>query len=462
MVVPDLHEWHRVVPDAEVRASDMGEAFTLEDYLAREAQVFQQVHERVETPVGAASGPGSAANRYDVRSISSARRAARDWNRTFEMIPPVTRGGALLVHGLTDAPYSMRAIAQTLSASGVYALALRVPGHGTVPGALTQAVAEDWMAAVRMGARHIRRTIGPDRPLVLVGYSNGAALVMRYALAAAADARLPAPSRIILLSPMIGVSPMARLARIISALGPVPVFEKARWLDVVPEYNPFKYNSFPANAATQSARVSSGLRAEIAAAEESGVIDRLPPILAFQSIVDATVSTPAVVHDLFDRLRGNRHELVVFDINRLSGLQPYIRDDDAALVATLAAGGPRAYRRTLITNVAADTLEVMARTVAPGATEFQDAPLGLAWPAQIFSLSHIALPFPADDPVYGVDPPPSPSASIALGRLSPRGEKAVLTVPTETLMRMSWNPFFPYIASRIGAWAQPETAVAVR
>ena len=72
----------------------------------------------------------------------------------------------------------------------------------------------------------------------------------------------------------------------ISALGPLPFFEKARWLDVIPEYNPFKYNSFPANAANQSYRVSSLLRAEVADASRSGLLDRLPPILAFQSVVD--------------------------------------------------------------------------------------------------------------------------------------------------------------------------------
>jgi alpha-beta hydrolase superfamily lysophospholipase len=368
------------------------------------------------------------------------------------MTPPAPRGGALLVHGLTDSPYSMRAIAERLQAEGFYVLALRMPGHGTVPGALTEAVAEDWMAAVRMGARHVRRAIGPDRPLALIGYSNGGALVLRYALEAAVDSRLPAPSRIVLISPMIGVSPAARLARMIGALGRFPFFEKARWLEVVPEYNPFKYNSFPTNAGTQSYRVSSSVQSEIAAAAASGVIDRLPPILAFQSIVDRTVSTQAVVGGLFDRLAGTRHELVVFDINRLSGLEPFIQPADAALVGTLSAGGPRTYRRTLITNAGADSLEGVARSVAPGGTTVQFEPLGLAWPKQMFSLSHVALPFPEDDPVYGATPPPGAPRQVALGRLSPIGEKGVLTVPIEVLMRAGWNPFFPYMSRRIAAW----------
>jgi hypothetical protein len=34
--------------------------------------------------------------------------------------------------------------------------------------------------------------------------------------------------------------------------------------------------------------------------------------------------------------------------------------------------------------------------------------------------------------------------------LSPRGERAVLIVGTDTLMRPSSNPFFPFIAERSG------------
>jgi alpha-beta hydrolase superfamily lysophospholipase len=305
------------------------------------------------------------------------------------------------------------------------------------------------MAAVRMGARHVRRRIGPRLPLILVGYSNGGALVMRYAVEAVGAASLPAPSAIVVISPMIGVSPTARLARFISALGPLPFFEKARWLDVLPEYNPFKYTSFPANAAQQSFEVSSALQADIVTLADRGELGRLPPILAFQSIVDATVSTAAVVQQLFDVLPRGGHELVVFDINRLSGLEPFIRPADASLAATLLAGGVRNYRRTLVTNVSRDTLDVKALRVEAGHGELHEDRLDLAWPRDLFSLSHVALPFPANDPIYGMEPPPS-SASVALGRLSPRGEKAILTVPVDTLMRVSWNPFFPYMAGRIG------------
>ena len=108
------------------------------------------------------------------------------------------------------------------------------------------------------------------------------------------------PQRLVLLSPMIGVPPFAWMARVISALGPVPAFEKARWLDVYPEYNPFKYTSFAANAGLQTWRLTRTLQAQVARVAADGRAAQLPPLLTFHSLVDSTVSTPAVVHALYD------------------------------------------------------------------------------------------------------------------------------------------------------------------
>jgi hypothetical protein len=244
------------------------------------------------------------------------------------------------------------------------------------------------------------------------------------------------------------------MARVISLLGPIPYFERARWLDVMPEYNPFKYNSFPANAAVQSWRLTTEVQAQILRLGKAGRLKGLPPVLAFQSLVDATVSTDAVVHALFDQLDGNGSELVVFDINRLSGLEPFIEPSAAALLSRLRDRSSRRYGRALVTNASRDSLEVVERSIAPNATEIATRPLGLSWPAEMFSLSHVALPFPIDDELYGRTPRQAPGDLIRLGILSPRGERAVLTVPVETLMRVSANPFFPYLAERVTRWTE--------
>ena len=441
--LPDLEPWHRLNTALEARAGDLSDTATLEDLLRREEAVFREVSERVDGAVSAGAD-ASVPNRYVTGSRSHPSRFATNWNRTQILDAPEPRAGALLVHGLTDSPYSMRAIAARLNGRNVYTLSLRMQGHGTVPGGLVRPQWEDWSAAVRVGVRHLRQRLGPDRPLVLVGYSNGGALMVKYALDALEDSQLPSVSAVILVSPMIGVSPMARFARTVSALG--PVVEKARWLDVFPEYNPFKYISFPANAGVQTSRLTRAIAEQIARLGGEGGLQQFPRVLAFQSVVDTTVSTPAVIYDLFDRLPAGRgHELVLFDLNRQSRVDALTRP--GAVLPRLLGDSPRAYGVTLVTNTSNDDDAVSAITAPPNATALTREPLDLRWPSEMFSLSHVALPFAADDPIYGGLAPPGPA--VALGRLTPRGEKGVLIVPVESLMRVTWNPFFTYLAERI-------------
>jgi alpha-beta hydrolase superfamily lysophospholipase len=249
------------------------------------------------------------------------------------------------------------------------------------------------------------------------------------------------------MSPMIGVTPAARLARWISVLGVVPYFEKANWIDVIPEYNPFKYNSFPANAGLQTSLITRALYADLDRVAANGQLDRLPPILTFQSIVDSTVSAPAVLFSLYDKLPANGSELVVFDVNHLSGIDVFVQPADLDLGRRFIEAAPRPYRRVLITNASASTRDVEARVIEPATGAVTRLPLGMAWPSDIYSLTHVAVPFREDDPLYG-SRPAEPSTIVNLGRLSPRGEKGVLTVPTEVLMRLSSNPFFDVVQER--------------
>jgi alpha-beta hydrolase superfamily lysophospholipase len=451
--LPDLKPWHRVHFD-DVTAGELDRTFTFQQYVAREERLFAGVR-ALEASIDA--GDRTPVNRYYSGSLSHPSKADRDWNRSFETEvawPP--RAGALLLHGLTDSPYSMRAIAHSLRDRGVYSLSMRMPGHGTVPSGLVYARWEDWLEAVRVGVRHVRSRIPDGAPLLLVGYSNGGALVLKYSLEALTNSE-PRPAKLILLSPMIGVTPAARLARWIGMLGFVPYFEKARWIDVVPEFNPFKYTSFPANAGFQTFRLTRAIHDDLDRVHASGRAGELPPILTFQSIVDTTVSAPAVVFSLYERLPANGSELVLFDVNHLSGIDVFVQPADLEMGARFLAAAARPYRRVLITNASADTRDVEARTIEPGGTLPSHTALGLSWPQDVFSLTHIAVPFPIDDPLYGIKPPATPGGALALGRLSPRGEKSVLMVGTDVLMRLSSNPFFTFVTQRIDRWLALES-----
>jgi alpha-beta hydrolase superfamily lysophospholipase len=448
--LPDLHPWHRLVSTLEPRAAEITPAYTLEAYLAREEAVFQELHNQVVPAASAGANP-AVPNRFVEGSRSYPENLGTNLNRTQILTVPEPKGGALLIHGLTDSPYSMRAMAERLHAAGFYTVSLRMQGHGTAPGGLVNTSWEDWAAAVRLGARHVSAKAGAGKPLILVGYSNGGALVTKYALDALSDSSLPQATKLVLVSPMIGVSAAAALAGPISLLG--PVVEKARWIDVVPEYNPFKYNSFPANAGRQTARITRTLSSDLASAAGEGSLQRMPPVLVFQSLLDTTVSTAAVLFELLDRLPANRNELVLFDLNREAGIDAFTRPD--AILPRLIGEGPRPYAVTLVTNSQPSSMEVSAKSVAPGATAIVEEPLGMSWPDGIYSLSHVALPFPADDPIYGGAGLGRESGSVSLGRLSPRGEKGALLIPADVLMRVLWNPFFPYLARRLDSWVVP-------
>jgi alpha-beta hydrolase superfamily lysophospholipase len=456
--MPELEPWHTRAPHSEFGAGDLDDDTTLASYLEREARVMQEARAIEDDTPGDERSPF---NRYSPASPLNARQLATDWNRTYEVSPAEIRGGALLIHGMTDSPYSMRAVARVLEQAGYYGLALRMPGHGTTPAGLAQVSWQDWAAAVRLGARHVRQRIGPDRPLLIVGYSNGGALAVLYALEALADATLPQPQRLVLLSPMIGVTPAAALAPIVSLFSGIPWFNRGAWTDLQPEYNPFKYNSFPANAGYQSYLVTRELDRRILEASSAGTLANFPPVLTFQSIVDSTVVTGAVVDRLYDRLPANGSALVLFDLNRVSPARVFMRADVDGLVANLAGSGTRSYRRTLITNETPSSVAIVERTLAPGSDHVAVEPLGLEWPALVFSLSHVAIPFPIDDPLYGLEPDSREDYGIRLGHLDPRGERGVLLMSMDAVMRISCNPFFPYLETRLRDWVGSLPATAV-
>jgi alpha-beta hydrolase superfamily lysophospholipase len=444
----DLKPWHRVRLD-DVTAATLGGAFTFTDYKAREDRLFDRV-KAIEAEIDPADR--TTLNRYHTGSRSNPSQAERDWNRSYETEPagPI-RGGALLLHGLTDSPYSMRAVADVLRDAGIYSLALRMPGHGTLPSGLVTARWEDWLAAVRVGVRQVRSRIPDNAPLILVGYSNGGALALKYTFETLQKHDGPLPAKVILMSPMIGVTPAARLARWISMLGVVPYFEKANWIDVMPEYNPFKYNSFPANAGLQTSLITRALYADLDRVHDNHLDDQLPPILTFQSIVDSTVSAPAVVYSLYERLPKNGSELVLFDVNHLAGVDEFVQASDRAIGQRFTEASARPYQRVLITNASSETRDVEARVIEAGQGAGLRVPLGLSWPADVFSLTHVAVPFRPDDPLYGYEPGGA-SSTLNLGRLSPRGEKGVLTIGADVLMRLTSNPFFQVVADRTAAF----------
>ncbi|MFZ5503117.1 MAG: alpha/beta hydrolase [Pseudomonadota bacterium] len=184
------------------------------------------------------------------------------------------RRGVLLTHGLSDSPYHLRHLAAFFRQNGFRVMAVLLPGHGTQPGDLLDVHWREWVETVACGVECLAAEVDE---LYLAGLSTGAALSVYHA---ARDGRVRA---LFLFSPAFEITSRARWAhlhRLYSWLCPV-----AAWVDVMPDRDLYKYESFCKNAAAQ-------VYALLKSLPQSAVAI---PVFAAASADDATVHAAATL-----------------------------------------------------------------------------------------------------------------------------------------------------------------------
>jgi alpha-beta hydrolase superfamily lysophospholipase len=444
--LPPLQPWHTETLDGEFSALLHGD-LDFEGYLQREQRLFDALRAKV------AAWPRDEAlahSRFNPEGILARLSGGGAYNRSFRLQSDAPAGAALLIHGLTDSPYSMRAMAEALHARGLDVTVLRLPGHGTLPSMMTEMSYRDWAAAMRIAARDVARRAPAGRPFYIGGYSTGGTLALLYALDSLDDPSLRRPDRVLLISPAIELTPVAALSNIIdiASVVPIPVLEKVRWQEVVAEYDPYKFNSFPVNASRQVNRATTALQRALVRARESGRVRELPAVTAWQSVVDSTVGSTGTVDVLFGSLHGQQHRLVLFDVNRSRSLAGVQRPAARALIERTASGA-RAYTLEVVTNHDLQDDRVVVNRLLPDGTRVQ-ALTSLSWPRSLVSLGHVALPFPPDDPVYGFQPGSGRDGIPSLGSWLLRGESGATTVSLAALTRLRSNPFWSLIELQLG------------
>ena len=450
---PDLSVWHQTVLDQEFSADS--ELKNFDEYLELEERLFEQLDQQIYQKIPAHEK--TAINRYHRGSLSDPDRWPTNWNHSFVLPVAEPKIAVLLLHGMSDSPYSMRSTGQSLHAQGVYVIGMRVPGHGQAPSGLLEVRWEDMAAAVRLVMRELQEK-STGSPLYIVGYSNGGALAVQYVLDALADNTLATVAGVVLMSPEIGISKLAALAIWQQGLGHLLGLEKLAWNSLLPEYDPWKYGSFALNGGKQAHRITRQIQKQITEQTAAGTLQRMPPILAFQSVVDSTVTAQALVDNLYERLPAvvadedvawrNIHQLVLYGIDRYADIEPLMVENPSAWIDPMLAGLNHTFMLTLLTNKDQSDRELMAYSRMPGAVDVEACDTDLKWPRDVYSLSHVALPFPPDDPVYGRDAT-VPSPGVKLGNLALRGEKNVLRIPASDMLRLRHNPFYSYQEQRL-------------
>ncbi|MDH3274540.1 MAG: alpha/beta hydrolase, partial [Gammaproteobacteria bacterium] len=177
----------------------------------------------------------------------------------------------------------------------------------------------------------------------------------------------------------------------------------------------------------------------------------MPPVLTFQSIVDNTVGATAIVSTVYDRLPANGSELVLYDVNRNSTMLHLMVDVPADPADYFTALAPLDFDVAILRNRDPSSNAIDVQTLAAGQTEAMSTETKLRWPTEIYSLSHIAIPFRPDDMLYG-DGSLSDDSDAVLGALAPRGERDVLLLEPDFFLRIRHNPFFGFQSQRLTEW----------
>jgi esterase/lipase len=186
--------------------------------------------------------------------------------------------GIVLTHGLSDSPYFMRHLAKFFQENGFRVLGVLLPGHGTQPGDLLHVHWQEWQKAVEFGVNRLAEEVDD---IYLGGFSAGGTLSIYQSLV---DSRVRG---LFLFAPALKVSAKAAFAHFHKAYS--WFLPSAKWLNVKPDSDLYKYESFPKNAAAQMHALTRVLKTRL---NKSRM--RIP-IFAVASQDDATVDTFATL-----------------------------------------------------------------------------------------------------------------------------------------------------------------------
>ncbi len=396
---PPLYPWHKT---PVVKEPEAEKTLSLDDYLQNQREYVTLIRESIyaseEDPV--------------IRSFASEENIIR--NSPYYREPRgEVKGAVLLLHGLTDSPYTMRALGDFFVRRGYRVLALRLKGHGTVPGALLHVRFEEWKDQVVQGVRLLESQEKEKKgPLYLAGFSTGAALSLSYTLDALEEGDLTRPEALFLFSPAFAVSPAAAVTGLHTPVSRFPLLRKFAWLDILDEEDPCKYTSFPKNAAWQIYRLSRENEKRLARYTK---VNEFPvPVYTFQSAADATVAAQAVIR--FYQKYSFSGALTLFDAHPAHRGQFKDVLNIRALSREWAAKAP-----------------LVIITGEYGLAEKENVSVEtLPWADNLYSLSHVALLLSPDDALYN---------RYREDKTLIWGEKRLFS-GKEEMERLRVNPFF--------------------
>jgi hypothetical protein len=203
------------------------------------------------------------------------------------------------------------------------------------------------------------------------------------------------------------------------------------------------------NASVQAWWVTQTVERQLARLQKSGRMHEMPPILAMQSVVDSTIIVPKLITALFDRLTSASNELFLFDINRVDKIiNLFNRSFERAIFPKLQRTD-LPFTLSILKNANSESPQMVLQTRA-GAT-MQQTETDLSWPLGVVSLSHLAVPIPPEDSIYGTKDATA-LTGLPLGTLSARTEPSALLISNSLFFRCRNNPFYHFMEDYVLQW----------
>ena len=201
--------------------------------------------------------------------------------------------GIVLIHGLFETPYSMRALAEHFQLQCFYVLAIALPDHATRPGNLLTTHWEDWADLTHFA---VQQLASKANTVFIAGHSAGATLAL---LEAERNSDVEA---LILFAPALAITPAARFAQTVALIG--KVFPKAAWLAVEPDATSYRYESYPFTAVAETYSL---IQATQDALNSS---TRQVPVFTVASMQDNTVQPQAILDYMATNTNPHSHTLL--------------------------------------------------------------------------------------------------------------------------------------------------------
>lgn len=158
-----------------------------------------------------------------------------------------TENVALLIHGLTDSPWYMKKIAESLLISGYNVIGILLSGHGTKPQDLKTVKYTDWQKDADAG---IKIAVRLGNSITLGGFSTGGAvvsdIVRRYP-----ELKI---KNLLLFSPALAINEKERLKLMAGCIstGVTQIFTGEYLFDTgQPEDHPYRYRKMALNSVCQ-------------------------------------------------------------------------------------------------------------------------------------------------------------------------------------------------------------------